>query len=141
MKNEIQGPRNITRFPKQFSSACPSKVMFQFCLMHIVQLIAQLSLGRLDKLSKGTSFGKLYFSQLAKLSNSWRSPGTHVRMQKVVNERFPTLVKVLASSIPGRCLRGRWGSVDEVEDRVCLPGCAHALPICYKERPLGPYAH
>jgi hypothetical protein len=67
-----------------------------------------------------------YFTAVSNISTAARSPGMKRKMQAAVKEHFSesesseAFVKARAvfSKSVGRCLRGRWGAIDSVEDWI-----------------------
>ena len=59
---------------------------------------------------------------LSNISTWWRTPGMKKKVRRKVNELFPAepAAHKIMSKVPGRCLRGRWGSVHDVES-IVLP--------------------
>ena len=76
------------------------------------------------------SFCVRYFSALATVSNQWRSTGIFGKRVLIACSLFGEDVGVLFTVTIGRCLRGRWGSVDSVE-RILLSvfPYAHAVSL------------
>ena len=57
-----------------------------------------------------------YFSSVATICNVWRSAGAARKIQVEVERVYdPAIARQVAKKTPGRCLRGRWGSIDSVE--------------------------
>ena len=85
------------------------------------------------------------FSTLATIANVWRGVGIQAKLVHAAGVLFDKQLGVpdLFIVLPGRCLRGRWGSVDEVEALVIkvrkyLPLLFQYLFIPKGLRELGP---
>ena len=91
------------------------------CFMHQHHLIIAALLVTIDHWDFGPEFEQrtlnpLYFSAVATISNTWRSAGLPHKLYTAAID----IAGALAASryfkkIPGRALRGRWGSIDAVE--------------------------
>eukprot|EP00959_Pyramimonas_sp_CCMP1952_P243887 5098354-Pyramimonas_sp.AAC.1 len=81
--------------------------IWSFCFMHQIHLMAGRQLKRLSG----------HYSNLAKLTHLWRSPGAAVKLLRVL--AAPDLLgddaKRVASSLPPRPLTRRWGSIHAAE--------------------------
>ena len=71
----------------------------------------------LDTDAEEFRFRAKYFSCLATIANVWRGPGVRGKLMRAA-EPFGDAVVALFEKTPPRCLRGRWGSVDDVEAAV-----------------------
>ena len=89
-----------------------------WCFMHQTQLLLKSMLAVLDA-HKGAEFTlpTSYFASVATVSNLRRSPGISTRLRKTCAELFSEEISSAAfRKAPGRCLRGRWASIDGVEE-------------------------
>ena len=59
-----------------------------------------------------------YFSLLATISNVWRGTSVHGKLVELDGSLFGDLAADLFNELPPRCLRGRWGSVGDVEETI-----------------------
>ena len=70
-----------------------------------------------------------YFGSLATIANVWRGTGIVGKLVTAALElNLGETIAALFSTVPGRCLRGRWDSVDEVE-RVVLAVLLYAAAV------------
>ena len=63
-----------------------------------------------------------YFSGLATIVNMWRSSGVPDKLKTFLDSLPDAGSEVslwVCARLPGRVLRGRWGSIDEVEELIC----------------------
>lgn len=82
-------------------------VLWIFCFMHQVHLMIKRQLQRADAVR--------LFSNIAMMSNVWRSPTQSKRFfQGWANLFGIQRAKAVANRVPTRCLRGRWSSVHKV---------------------------
>jgi hypothetical protein len=86
-----------------------------WCFFHQAQLIVLSMVATLDgwhwKYPKGVG----YFSGVATIANVVRSTGMRGRIQKAASDGVEVLKRMF-----GRCLRGRWLSIDSVEGGIIL---------------------
>ena len=104
-----------------------------WCFMHQTQLLLKSMLAVLDA-HKGAEFTlpTSYFASVATVSNLWRSPGISTLLRKTCAELFSEEISSAAfRKTPGRCLRGRWASIDGVEQTI-LVGGEHLGPTIAK---------
>ena len=72
--------------------------------------------GRGNGLKDAPRHAQPYFGAVATISNVWRTSGMPVRVKSSCSALFgDEVVAQRCSKLPGRVLRGRWGSIDEVE--------------------------
>ena len=93
----------------------------QWCILHQLQLSAKRQLSRKT----------FYWSTLAKVVNTWRAPGSALKIfrQWASSYGHERVVKV-ARTIPPRPLRGRWGSAVAVGEYIIR--CGHEeLPTVF----------
>ena len=94
-------------------------VIVIWCFFHQYHLAIKGALAILDGFSwpsiGGDELQTKYFSALATITNVWRGVGIQRKMIALAVELYDDSVAALFEKLPGRCLRGRWGSVDEVE--------------------------
>ena len=93
------------------------------CLLHQLHLSVRLSLSKMPS----------YFSSCAKIVNVWRAWGNAAKIKKVWSEIFGEKSCSLATKrLPPRPLRGRWGSIETIEQ--FLIGCGREeLLMVYQE--------
>ena len=63
-----------------------------------------------------------YFSGLATIANVWKSTGIPDKLKTFLDSLPDAGSEVslwVCARLPGRVLRGRWGSIDEVEELIC----------------------
>lgn len=99
-----------------------STVMFMsvFCMMHQCHLITKSIIAKLDAWEvKGHKMATEYFAGAATIANVWRSTGTCFKIRShaatlcgedVAQKHF--------TKVPGRCLGGRWLSIDSCEQLI-----------------------
>ena len=65
----------------------------------------------------GNKWPCTYFTGVSSIANAWRGKGIHVKVKQAASDLFPNNPAAFeaCSRQPGRCLRGRWGSIDSVE--------------------------
>ena len=72
-----------------------------------------------------------FFSGACTLSNVWRSTGNHEKINKVASEhRFTPLECKCIFKLPGKCLKGRWGSLYGV--LVIILGAVAILRVVFE---------
>ncbi|CAK0874788.1 unnamed protein product [Prorocentrum cordatum] len=120
-----------------------------YCMMHQGHLIAKHLVEVLEKwdcFEDGcgvteeatglTCFRVKYFSSLSAFSNYWRGVGRHKLIEKAVQAEYERdgghrgIQMRFFNTIPGRCLRGRWLSLESVEEM--LVRAAAYLPRVFK---------
>ena len=130
-------PRRISVYQVELDSAGDNKKMaklvvqelegivsvmtcFTFCLMHQVQLAIKAMLGFLDAWTwDGLRLPSKYFTSVASVSHAWRSPGISSKLRVSAAQLFDECIsKTIFGKCPGRCLRGRWGSIQDVEQII-----------------------
>ena len=131
-----QGPDNqgATRFIKQLLVDKPSTMMLTvWCFMHQYHLIVKNLLVMLDKHRwSGSPINTEYFSLLSAVSNCWRSPGNPTKIYNKTCEKFGDLAgKLYAKTVPGKAVRGRWGSIDNLE--ALLDRGSHILAAVFSD--------
>ena len=102
----------------------PASLFCRFkCLLHQLHLIVGKQLKRLNPLG--------YYSKIAKIINVWRSCGTPRKIFRAYSAMHgEQRAKEVASRLPPRALRGRWGSITAAEE--FLLKCGHAeLPAIF----------
>ena len=117
-----RGPDNI-----KLSGMCRQdltsvvNVMFWivWCFSHGCHLGVKCVLKVLDNWQWGSDSNvepqQKYFSSVATICNVWRSAGAARKIQVEIERVYnPAIARHVAKKIPGRCLRGRWGSIDSV---------------------------
>ena len=103
-------------------------VTLMVCMFHSVHLIVAAMLKVFDTLEGNLAHAKPYFSSLATIVNVMRSTGVPTKIRQVVADLFPTCAGF--RQLPGRCLRGRWGSVDSAE--TYIRNVAHEIGDVFK---------
>lgn len=64
-----------------------------------------------------------HYSDIAKVTNVWRSPGTADKIRKAfIQLHGEARAKATVPRLPPRALRGRWGSITSVELFLLLAG-------------------
>ena len=119
------GPGNIGALPKLQGELahCPY-VMYAavFCFCHQVHLICKDLLQCMEGWQWGVLTGtKQYWGTVATVANVWRSCGIPTRLYEAAVEvpgGGPLAAQRMFKQIPGRPLRGRWGSVASVEKTI-----------------------
>jgi hypothetical protein len=91
-----------------------------WCFPHQYHLCVKSALCILDNTdqwsgSEEFNFKVKYFSSLATLTNVWRGVGAQKKIIEAAASKFGDVVGDKFTKLPCRCLRGRWGSIDEVE--------------------------
>ncbi|CAK0874677.1 unnamed protein product [Prorocentrum cordatum] len=102
---EVKGHRNVA-------------VGLFTCIFHGVHLICKDVLRYLESdLDEALQHSQKYVSALATVSNVWRSTGiaSAIRQCADNSDEIPSVIKAAFKRKPGRVLRGRWGSVDDIE--------------------------
>eukprot|EP00959_Pyramimonas_sp_CCMP1952_P267876 5600752-Pyramimonas_sp.AAC.1 len=109
-------------------AACPNMMFIAvFCFLHQVHLVVKDLLTLLEQWQWGGLFAeKKYWSTVATVANVWRSVGMPA---KIVDAAYTecqddNLARRLFKKLPGKPLRGRWGSVAAIEEVV---SCAAAF--------------
>ena len=91
-----------------------------FCFMHQLQLCIKTLVETLDGFSfDAASLPCKYFSSVAIIANVWRGPNMKSQLLNAavgLPGMTESLAQRLFGRLPGRCLRGRWGSIDSVEE-------------------------
>ena len=102
----------------------PRAIFFHMpCLLHQIHLIVRTSLAKFPS----------YFASCAKVVNTWRSWGNTKKIRAAWREHFgDERAKVATSSLPPRPLRGRWGSIESIEQFLLKCG-RHELITVYEE--------
>ncbi|CAK0805617.1 unnamed protein product, partial [Prorocentrum cordatum] len=120
------GPGNLgalKRIPEDLRGA-PDRVMFSavFCFMHQLHLIVKDLLDRTEGFDWGPlKEGKRYWGTVATVANVWRSCGAPTRIHQAAVDIPGGGIHVaheFFGKIPGRPLRGRWGSVAGAEKLI-----------------------
>ena len=99
--------------------------VWSFCLLHRAQLVAKAMIKVLDNWEwNGIGVNEIpstsYFNGVSNIASQWRSPGGPSKIKRAAETEFSSEVAVQSfSAIPGRCLRGRWLSIDSVETIIC----------------------
>ena len=100
----------------------PRQLVFTtWCICHQYHLIVKNMLQVLDDhvTWSGEWGGTKYFSGLATWANVWRGVGTIKKVRDTCAKLFgETTSQNICGRMPGRVLRGRWGSIDEFERLV-----------------------
>ena len=123
-----RGPDNIGAIGRIKTALRPHvNVMFfvGWCLMHLAQCTILNILKVFDTWEWAgcghKALPQAYFSCVATVANIWRDPGIHKKLLRASNG-IEAAVSGVVSKIPGRCLRGRWGSIDDVEHIINAGG-------------------
>ena len=104
-----------------------------FCFLHQIHLISKAVLKILDEWqwSGDVSLPTTYFSGIATIANTWRSTGNASKIRVEAARLFgEDTSDAYFKGPPGRCLRGRWLSVDSAE-KVVASGAAHVGKLFY----------
>lgn len=81
-------------------------IVWNFCFQHQLHLIVKSQLAGMGS----------YFSTIAKMTNTWRASMNAQRIFRVWKRLYgEARAKKVAGRLPPRALRGRWGSIDDVE--------------------------
>ena len=91
-----------------------------WCLMHQLHLSCQSLLVLLDTFIFECDRGTIqlnFFTLVASISNVWRSPGIERKLRNLLESFNLVPESFCLPNLPGRCLRGRWFSIDEVEEK------------------------
>eukprot|EP00959_Pyramimonas_sp_CCMP1952_P109426 2288671-Pyramimonas_sp.AAC.1 len=94
-----------------------------FCMHHQAHLVVKDLLCVMEMWSWGgaLSHGRhRYWASVATVANVWRSTGVPARLRHAALEEYESdpLVAKRFRKLPGRPLRGRWGSIAAVEERL-----------------------
>ena len=98
-------------------------ILSVFCFLHQYHLIVKQVLTVLD----GWSWAEwgvydvpcTYFSGVATVANTWKSPGMPRKVRDTCAREFGETVSLkLCARVPGRCIKGRWGSVESCENII-----------------------
>eukprot|EP00959_Pyramimonas_sp_CCMP1952_P159015 3325350-Pyramimonas_sp.AAC.1 len=97
-------------------------VWVTWCFMHSAHLICKSVIATLDGWEWGEATewnGPKYFSSIATVINTWRSPLMPKKLKRAVQHLLPpSQVGSCFRRLPGRALRGRWGSCDSGEEII-----------------------
>eukprot|EP00959_Pyramimonas_sp_CCMP1952_P218380 4567297-Pyramimonas_sp.AAC.1 len=95
-------------------------VHVQWCSLHSYHKIVEKNLEFADSFTwPGYELPVKYTSALKTLVNTWRAPGMHRKLKAAATKLFnPVLAHRIFKILPGRCISGRWCSVDAVEKRL-----------------------
>ena len=99
-----------------------------WCFLHQYSLVVGDSLLCLDNFVWGVETGdndndKSYYSRLGTIVNTWRSTGIKKKVLDCGSNRFGDVVALqLLSKTPGKCIRTRWGSTDQAEEKIMNGG-------------------
>ena len=89
-----------------------------FCMMHQCHLITKDLLSVLDGWAWWDT-PTSYYTGVATIANVWRSTGNPKRLKDCAAEQISDEVSLRCfGRVPGRCLRGRWLSVESVEQII-----------------------
>lgn len=108
-----------------------------WCFFHQYHLAAKGVLSIVDgcklNFTSGLSELKLsYFAAVATVVNVWRSPGNFTRVYNMASRLYGDVVADKFFNImPGRPLRGRWGSIDELE-RLLISAMEYLPNVFFK---------
>ena len=91
-----------------------------WCLYHQTHLIAHALLRQLEDHPWTKSWPCTYFSGVTSFATVLRAPGMLDKIVPILRRRFPNDPEAvrICSRRPGRCLKGRWLAIDEVEEVV-----------------------
>ncbi len=89
-------------------------VMTCHCFMHVTQLIYRSGLEMVDQWLAEQTISWRYFSSLTKLCQVWRELSQRIQAN-VLNDFGPLAARQHCSSLPPRCIAGRWGTVYATE--------------------------
>ena len=89
-----------------------------WCFFHQYHLIVKAMISVLDSFTfSERDFDSSYFSAVATIANTWRTPGNPRKILDAACQQFGDSAGVQhAKRFPGRAKRGRWGSIDSVEE-------------------------
>ncbi len=105
-----------------------------WCFMHQLQLICKTILAVLDAFRwKDVFFPCNYFASVATVANVWRGPGVAASLRSACarQTQSESVARQAFGKMPGRCLRGRWASIDSVE--VLIIAAMRYLGPCLAE--------
>ena len=141
------GPDNIGAFRRvreDLRDATNVLFVAVFCFLHQAHLIVRDLLNHLDSFNVGLlggSSGRRYWSSVATVANQWRSTGVPKKVRRAAEEVHGAGSTAAGAyrKLPGKPLRGRWGSIAAVEQSIieCGPEIgkvfAKALGITLEE--------
>ena len=132
------GPEN-TRMTKlvreQLNGVTSVMTLVSWCLLHQMHLIVRQVLDFIDYFEwdefwdgeaelQSWNYLPNYSVIVSGVSSAWRCPGSVRKLAKVGRELLTTEVwKTIGDKIPGRVVRGRWGSIDAVERIIAKGSC------------------
>ncbi|CAK0813601.1 unnamed protein product, partial [Prorocentrum cordatum] len=103
-------------------SACPSVMYIAvFCVLHQTHLVVKDLLSSLEQWQWGPVGGdKKYWGTVATVANVWRSCGMPAKIMDAARAECPSedIARQLFKRLPGKPLRGRWGSIAAIEDVI-----------------------
>ena len=98
-------------------------IWVSFCIFHQCHLIVKYLLKTLENFEWPEKYAlpKGYFSMLGTLANTWRSTGNPTKIQNAASSVHDDSVMLkFFKNIPGRALKGRWGSIESIEKIIFL---------------------
>ena len=131
------GPEN-TLMTKMVCSAIGdcSRVMMGvvWCFLHQSHIVVRSVLDHIDAFEWDEFWGSeaelevwnslpFYTTAVSNISSAWRAPGSVRKLTSAGSETFHSEVRSrIGGTIPGRVVRGRWGSIDSVEKIISEGG-------------------
>ena len=120
------GPDNVGMLQHIVNDVCEAPhvaVHACFCMHHQCHLVVKDLLCVVETWSWGHALSRgrhRYWPSVAAVANVWRSTGMPARLRAAALEEYESepLVAKLFRKLPGRPLRGRWGSIAAVEERL-----------------------
>eukprot|EP00959_Pyramimonas_sp_CCMP1952_P382791 8021055-Pyramimonas_sp.AAC.1 len=131
------GPENAraTKYVCDYLSCCPDiATMVSRCLLHQMHLIVRQVLDFIDFFEWDDFWESepeldcwnalpAYSTTVSGVSSAWRCPGSARKLREAGSTIGSVVWSNIGGSIPGRVLRGRWGSIDSVEGILVNGGC------------------